>query len=230
MEGIISVRGKLIMILIVLEGFIQSAIPSPLGEDNGNRQDTAYLRQQLYNGRVWEKRFDKVTGHEFFLTEALSVASVTIGDRTFNDQLIWYDIFNDRIVLMVRPGMFIEIPGENTGRFSITYMNRDYTFRYFGEMGYCHLLYEGNIMLVRKYVKVIKSITIDNSNDTFEEEQFDYIVNNGSFFRLRNRRDLFEALSDKEDEIRHFIRETGIWLNVKRPELIIPVLKYYDSL
>ena len=230
MKEVTSVRAKLKVIMVIFMGLSQSAMPSSPALYEGNQQDTAYLRQQLHNGRVWEKRYDKVTGHEFFLTAALSEASVTIGDRTFTGQLIWYDLFNDRIVLMVRPGYFVEANSENTSRFTLRYLNRDYLFIYFREKGYCQLLHDGQVSLVRKYVKVIKKNAVNGSFDAFEEEQTDFLVKDGRFIRLRSRKDLLNVLADRESEIRHFIREHGIWVNPKRSESLIPVLEFYDSL
>lgn len=230
MKEVTSALAKPIVILSIFMGLIQSAMPSSPALFEGNQQDTAYLNQQLHNGRVWEKRYEKVSGHEFFLTEALAEASVTIGDRTFNDQLIWYDLFNDRIVLMVRPGYFVEVNSENTSRFTIRYLNSDYLFRYFGEKGYFQLLHDGRVLLVRKYVKVIKKNAVDGAIDAFEEEHSDYLVKDGRFTRLRTRRDFLNVLDDSETEIRHFIREHRILVNPKRSESLIPVLEFYDSL
>lgn len=230
MIGLAAVRERLIMTLVVTVTFIQSAVSSTLREDTGNQNDTAYLMQQLHNGRIWVKRFDKVSGHEFFLTEALAEASVTIGDRSFNNQLIWYDIYNDCIVLMVRPGQFIELSGENANQFTLSYLNRDYLFIYFGDKGYCQLLHYGKVLLVRKYVKVIKKNAVDGIYDAFEEEISDYLVKDGLFTRLRTRKDLFSVVADRETEVRHFIRENDIWLNPKVSESVIPVLEFYDSL
>ena len=103
-------------------------------------------------------------------------------------------------------------------------------FRYFGEKGYCQLLYNGKVLVVRKYVKVIKKNAISGSFDAFEEEISDYLVKEGRFTRLRKRKDLFTVLADRETEVRHFIRENNIWLNPKSPESLIPVLEFYDSL
>jgi len=230
MEGFASDRRKLILVLAFITGWIMPALSSPNPNNTDNHQDTNYIRQQLHNGRVWEKRYDQVSGHEFFMTEALSEASLTIGERTFNDQLIWYDIYNDRIVLMVRPGFFIEVTGENAVRFTFRYLNASYLFRYFGEKGYFHLLHEGRVLLVRKYVKTIKKNAVNGSFDAFEEGASDYLIKEGNFTRIRSRKDLFNVLKDRETEVRHFIREQDIWVNPKRPESIIPVLIFYESL
>ena len=230
MEALAAVWVRMILILVVFMAFVRTAVSSPVSQDTGNHQDTAYFMQQLHNGRIWEKKYDQVSGHEFFLTEALSEASVTIDERTFTNQLIWYDIFNDRIVLMVRPGLFVEVNGENASQFTIRYLNNNYIFRYFGEKGYCHLLHNGRVLLVRKYAKVIKKNAINGSFDAFEEEISDYLVKEGRFTRLRTRKDLFSVMADRETEVRHFIREKKIWLNPKSPESLIPVLEFYDSL
>ncbi len=230
MEGLAYVRERLIPTVIVCFALGGASLSAPLPHDTVNQHDTTYLKQQLYNGRVWEKKYDKVSGHEFFLTKALTEASVTVDDRTFNDQLIWYDIFNDRIVLMVRPGLFVEVNGESAGEFTFMYLDMDYMFRYFRAKGYCQMLHSGQLLLVRKYVKVIKKGAVDGSIDAFEEEVSDYLVRDGRFTRFRTRKDLFNVLADREKEVRRFIREHGISINPRRSESIIPVLEFYETL
>ncbi|MCK7532776.1 MAG: hypothetical protein MZV63_17940 [Marinilabiliales bacterium] len=91
-------------------------------------------------------------------------------------------------------------------------------------------MHNGRVLLVRKYVKVIKKNAVNGNFDAFEEEVSDYLIKDGRFTRLRTMKDLFTVLADRETEVRHFIRENDIWLNPKKPESLIPVLEYYDSL
>jgi hypothetical protein len=193
-------------------------------------QDTVWLRQQLYNGRVWESKYDQVKSNEFFLTEALTPASVSINGRTFINQLCWYDIYNDQLVLMTGPGTYIVANKERIEEFTMYYMNRNYRFVNFGPEGYNLVLHQGKVFLVTKYIKEIKKNAVDNRYDAFIDSERSYIVKGSTFIRLTGKKDLFNALADKEEEIRRFIHESGIKLNVRKPLSFVAVLRYYDSL
>lgn len=214
----------------VLYPFLFSAygnVPLHLAETD---QDSTFLKQQIQNGRVWEKKYDRISGHEFFLTQALCESRVTAGRRVFENQLLRYDIFNDEAVLMVRPDLFIVMNRENVSEFTINCLGRDYRFVNFGEMGYCQVLYDGKSMLVRKHIKTIRKDPANNLYDTFTEETSDFVVLNGTFHRIRNRQDFFRALAGKEKEIREYIRRNALRPDVKRTESLITVLQYYETL
>lgn len=193
-------------------------------------QDTAYLRQQIFNGRVWEKRYSNVYGNEFFLTEALTEVSVKINGRVFNGQLCWYDIYNDQLVLMAGPGSYIEANKRNIEEFTMVYRDRTYRFVNFGTLGYGHVLHQGKLSLAVRYTKEIRKNAVENRYDAFGESQQVFIVRGDDIVKLSGKNDLFNAMSDKEPEVRHFMRQSGIRANFRRPETIIPVLQYYDSL
>ncbi|MCU0366293.1 MAG: hypothetical protein MUC30_03640 [Bacteroidales bacterium] len=217
-------RALLSLFLIFLHTFSLGA------SDAGICQDTAYLRQQIYNGRVWEKRYNNVYGNEFFLTEALTEASVKINGRVFTGQLCLYDIYNDQLVLMTRPGSYIEANKENIQEFTMVYNNRKYRFVNFESFGYGHVLYQGTLYLAFKYTKEIRKKAIENRFDAFDESKQAYIIRGEEIIKITSKKDLFNALADKETEIKQFLRQTGIHADTKRVETLIPVLEFYDSL
>jgi hypothetical protein len=196
----------------------------------GSCQDTAYLRQQIYNGRVWEKRYNNVYGNEFFLTEALTETSVSINGRTYYGQLCWYDIYNDQLILMTGPASYIEANKDNIAEFTMAYRNMDYRFVNFKSLGFGHVLYQGRLFLAIRYKKEIRKKAVDNRYDAFEESQQAYIIRDDEIIKLSGRKDLLNALADRETEVKQFIRQTGIRPDVKRAETLIPILEYYDSL
>ena len=218
---------SLLAILYQSVTFISGAMP---GNTDCSTQDTAWLKQQIHNGRIWENRYGRISGHEYFLTEALCESRVTVNGRIFENQLLRYDILRDEVVLMVRPDQFIMLNSEHTGEFTMSCRNSEYRFVNFGEMGFCLVLYDGNTKLVRKYVKTVKKQSYDNLYATFAEETADYIVSDGVFHRLRNRSDLFLVMTGREKEVREFIRKNPAQLSMRRPESLIPVLEYFDSL
>lgn len=223
--------GKIVLtltaILYPLIFFASGRAPLHLPETD---QDTTYLKQQIQNGRVWEKKYDRIRGHEFFLTRALCESQVIVNGRKFENQLLRYDILNDEAVLMVRPDLFIILNRENTVEFKINCQGREYRFVNLGEMGYCQVLFEGKSMLVRKHIKSVRRDTSNNLYYIFVEERSDFIVLNGTFHRLRNRRDLLQAFTGREKEIREYMRRHNLRPDMERTESLVPILEYYESL
>jgi hypothetical protein len=199
---------------------------------NGNEQlqDTTWLKQQIRNGRIWENRYGQISGHEYFLTEALCEGSVTVNGRVYNNLLLRYDIVNDDPVLMVHPDLFIILNREVAGEFTLVCQNREYRFVSFGETGYYLVLYNGKTKLLRKYVKTVKKQSFDNLYATFTEESTDYILSGGTFHPVRTRKDVVLALAGNEKEVRDFIRRNTPYRIAGIAGLLIPVLEYFDSI
>lgn len=219
------------MVRAVLSFLFMIIAASPLRAFNSVIcQDTAYLRQQIYNGRVWEKRYTNVYGNEFFLTEALTETSVKINGRIYSGQLCWYDIYNDQLILMTGPGSYIEANKDNIAEFTMVYRNREYRFVNFKSLGFGHVLHQGRLFLAVRYKKEISLKAVDNRYDAFEESRQAYIIKGDEIIKLSGRKDLLNALADRETEVKQFIRVTGIRPDVKRAETLVPILEYYDSL
>ena len=71
---------------------------------------------------------------------------------------------------MVSNNCFIELNSENATEFTIRHIDSDYRFVYFGEMGYCQVLYDGMTMLVMKYSKSIRNQNFQGNIPSFDEE------------------------------------------------------------
>ena len=217
-------------LLAFLWPFVFFASGADPRQDNEPLQDTTWLKQQIRNGRIWENRYGQVSGHEYFLTEALCEGRVTVNGREFINLLLRYDILNDNLVIMIHPDLFIVMNSEAAGEFTLTCQNREYRFVNFGEAGYFLVLYDGKTKLLRKYVKTVKKQSYDNLYATFVEESTEYILSGGTLHPVRNRKDAALALAWKEKEVREFIRRNTPYRITGNAESLIPVLEYFDSI
>jgi hypothetical protein len=200
------------------------------------QQDTIYNRQLLYNGRVWGNRYQKILSHEFFLTRNQVNGTVTINGMTFENNLLRYDIFNDELLILFSPDTWLQLNKEAVSGFTLYIDNKRYMFENFerknlnSTVGYGQVIYHGEIYLIKKYSKEIKKYAVDNKYDSFTEAESVYLVMGGEIFRLGTRKDLFNALSDRKEEIKRFIKTRGVKISLKEPETLIPVMEYYDTL
>jgi hypothetical protein len=55
-------------------------------------------------------------------------------------------------------------------------------------------------------------------------------MKDGIFYHLRSKKELIGLLADRKNEIQKYIRGKGSEIAISKPETIIPVLRFYDSL
>jgi hypothetical protein len=137
---------------------------------------------------------------------------------------------------MVNQGTFVQLNKELIKGFVLSFENKKYAFENFGNestksiIGFGQVLYKGKISLILKHTKLIKLLAVENKYDEFYEVQALFLLKNGSFLRISGKNDLIKALSDKELQLKNFIRENKIKIRKRDPDSFIPVVKFYDNL
>ena len=195
--------------------------------------------QYLLNGRIWHNKFQKVSGNQFFITNAFLKGSVTLNGRKYNDLDLLYDIADDELIL--KPESYPVIIMNKEFVDSFTLRNGERTYKIINERtdtfvihrGYINVLYEGSTAFYVKYRKRIQPLAVDGISDLFFQETRMYIRQDTAMVRVERKRDILNLLKDKKKEVKDFIRIqriNGFRLSAKNPDTVIPVLKYYDSL
>jgi len=224
------------LFLLPVTGSAWTSNGAAAGSEQAGGQDTVYIRQLLYNGRVWENRYQKILSHEFFMTRTPVSGSVNINGRTFHGLLLRYDIYNDELLILDSPDTYLQLNKEAVSGFVLEIDGTQYLFENFevnnpGSLnGYGQVIWHSDSWLVKKYVKEVKNKAVDNIYDSFTESQSVWLITREAAWQLSVNRDLYRALSDREVEVKHFVRDSGIRFRVKEPESLVPILKYYDSL
>lgn len=208
----------------------------PSGSQPPGMQDTVYIRQLLYNGRVWENRYQKILSHEFFMTRSPVSGSVTINGSTFRGLLLRYDLYNDELLILDSPDTYLQLNKEAVSGFALEIDGIQYLFENFdikkpGSLkGYGQVIWHGDSWIVRKHIKEIKNRAVENIYDSFIEKQTAWVVTKEGSWQLSGSPDLYRALSDRAAEVKHYVRDSNIRFRVKEPESVVPILKFYDSL
>jgi hypothetical protein len=199
-------------------------------------QDTIPEKQLLFNGRIWRSLHSNVLGDEFLFTKDWIFGEVNINDMTFKNLPLRYDIYNDELVIMVSQGTFVQLNKELIKGFLLFWENKNMVFENFGTgpgnpiRGFGQVLYRGNICLIEKQKKLIQELAVQNKIDEFYQKQFLYILKNGIFYRITRKKDMLNVLSDKEEQLKSFLREKRIKVRKKNPESFLPVIIFYDNL
>jgi len=192
--------------------------------------------QNFFNGRVWRNLYYKVREDQFLYSKSYLPGSVSIDGTTFRNINLLYDIYSDEIITQTFNGSFLQLNKEMVDSFSIVFDN---TKRYFfrtdidtikGYNGYMNILYTGKCSLHVKYKKEIELLAVDRKFDEFYQVHKIFLVKDNIISQIAGRRDLFILLEDEKTALKSFIKKNKLFVSVKKPESLIPVISYYDSL
>jgi hypothetical protein len=193
-------------------------------------------KQILFNGRIWRNVYSRVKGDQFLFSSEFLPGRVVIGNKSFKNVDIKYDILNDEILVISNKGLVIQLNKEYIDSFSLDYQNRTFYFKKLDVdtlntlTGYVNVLVEGNVSLYIKYRKSILMLAIDNRYDLFNQFHHIYIGKNGKFYLINSKKSLINLLSENGKQIRNFINSNQLKVSRKVPDSFVPVVKFYNDL
>ncbi len=197
------------------------------------QQDTLKADQYLYIGREWMNLFYMVEGDQFLFSNKFLTGSVTIQGRSYRDISIKYDVFKDEILIPNKNGGVLQLNKEMVDSFKILFQNRSYLFTKIMEepiSGYVNVLYKGRCAVYVKYIKKIKKLAVEGTFDEFYLVSRIYFEEDNVFYPISGKRDLLNVIKDEKDLIRSFIKKNRLKISKGKPESLIPVARYFDSL
>lgn len=192
--------------------------------------------QTLFNGRVWRNLYYKVREDQFLFSKSYLPGSVSIDGTTFRNVDLMYDIYSDEIITHTSNGSSLQLNKEMIDSFSLVFNNSNIDFfrtdndSIKGYNGYINILYKGKSILHVKYKKEIELLAVDRKYDEFYQTHKVYLIRDSVISPFNNRRDLFLLLGEDKAAVKSFIKKNKLFVSVKKPESLIPVIEYYDSL
>lgn len=201
----------------------------------GCSEDTVPQRKIPYNGRIWQNIYYGNEGHQFLFTRDFIAGSVTMQGITFNGLKLKYDICNDEIIIPIPEGGLLQVNKEMVDSFSIELYGRNYRFinsrnEYPGLDGYINELYHGRTSLYRKFGKGIVKSGGEDGRDRFDSSEKIWVIKENKAIQTESRKEFLNLLSDRKHQISEFMRKNHIHVTLRDPEILVPVLIYYDSL
>jgi len=194
-------------------------------------------RQILYNGRLWRTPNINAEGHQYFKSPEFVQGSVIIGEYTFNNIKLKYDIFNDGLLLQKRDGFILLLNKELIDSFSMTYDDGIFNFVSFNKNsdnrpdGYTNILLDSDIKIYVKYKKVIIPTQITNGLPEFRNDNSVFINKDGHYHNIDTRKDLLDLFNEYERKLmKKFIRDNLVKITAKDPDCFRRVIEYYESI
>lgn len=199
-----------------------------------SEQNTLSENQVLYNGKIWRNLYYQVQENQFLFSNEFLPGSLTISGKTFNNINLKYDIFKDELLTPVDNGIILQLNKEMIDSFSLNYQNNTYRFIRLkedsGPGGYFKILYKGKSALYLKYFKKIDKLAVEGQYDRFYQYSKLFFVKDNKVYQITGKSDLLNAIDDKKDLVKIFIKKNKLNVSEKIPESFIPTLRYFDGL
>lgn len=200
-----------------------------------NDQDTLKINQSLYTGKVWSNNYRRIIGDQFLFASYFLQGTVSAGGRTYQNLKLRYDIHNDELNIPVSREEILRLNKEMIDSFSIKFENKTYRFlKMEGDSaseltGYFHILYKNLSSLYIKFQKKILPTNSDENDGEFSQTRTIYLVRNNTFYRIRKKNDLYEALNTDKFHVRDLLKTNKIRISMNIPESYIPLLRLFDN-
>jgi hypothetical protein len=224
----------IVCFFIISALFSNSLYANILQQESGKNAEQD--KKALLNGRIWWNQYSKAIGNQYFLDGSFLKGSVVFNGKRYSGLDLKYDIANDELLFSLVNHPVISLNKEMVDSFTLEFQNRNYNILNAGNdtssilKGYINLLYNGPSALYVKYTKKIYPLAVDGRFDLFAEEHKVFLNTPNGIVLITSKRKLFDILKDKKKELSHFLRESKMKCNIKNPETIVPVVRYYDKL
>lgn len=203
---------------------------------------TAYLRQAekeaaLYNGKIEQRYFTTAEGHPYAGTKEFAEGELRFDGITYPGVALRLNVHRDELILLSpdrKTCLVLPAEGVEYARFG-GYETR--WLRPLGEKGY---LAEGYYQLVRSqgyyplYRRLKKQISERKRGmevtQYFDEKQEYYLLQEGRFHPVGSQKALLRCLSDRQAELKAYIKQHALRFNQERERTLITLLDYYDTI
>jgi hypothetical protein len=197
-------------------------------------QDTLIANQILYNGKIWIGLYFGVYGTEFLFSEDWIDSDLTIEGIEFKSLPLKYDTYNDELLINFKNREVVILNKERVDSFTIRYNNSAYKFINLKDHdilnGYYQILYNDGTSLYKKWSKKRAQFVVEAKYDEFQPDNQLILIKDQTMVEVTSKRGFLKQLDDYKQEVKEYIRDNRMKLDIKSPETLVPVLKFYDTL
>ena len=231
---------KKFSILVFLIGIALSAFSQEIKQVN-TEYVPVYLNNTFFTNIPKQKTPPKGS---VYLNDNFKKGMIFINDTSYiTDVLVNYNFYTKRLELKTSDSTYIisplkikgfKIKGKDGGLYRGFQDYFDYPE--FKNCGLVKVYFDKDgVQLVEKYyLKVVKAnynLAVDagSTSDTYVVASKKYIIHNGKAYKVNfNKHSILNALKDKKDEIKKFVKDNG--LKYRDLSNVLVILNYYTSI
>ena len=194
------------------------------------------------NGREYLLYFSPHVSTPVIPVKRYPTSSIIIQGKTYRNLMLQYDTFKDQVIYYdpnnLENNAIIPVSVNRTiiDEFDLEYPGNRIKFKYLvipdtlkGRInnGFYEIVYDKTSRFIIKHRSIL---VIKDGRNLYKYKPQRYIVNKGIYSRIKGKRSLIKALSDKSVEVKKFIKSSKISVKLAEKGEMVRILKFYDSL
>jgi hypothetical protein len=190
----------------------------------------------IYNGTVYNFFSARTDGHQFLEGETFFKGSVTIGNKTYEELYLNYDIYNQEVLLRIeldRTSKIIALPKERISGFTIG--NRSFVVLHDQQWEYSIYEITGSRELAILY-RWNRNIKVSSNSDVYNYYYTDamrdmFLFRSSGLTRIRGKRDFLNAFEDDEKAaLKRYMRTHKIRFRTMKNNEVKELINYASKL
>jgi len=205
-------------------------------------QDVLHPADPLLNGREYGYYFQPRVSTPLIPEEPYPPASVLIRQKLYSNVMLLYDTYKDLVVYYNPGNLSHNVPAsiivnrQIIEEFTLNLPSGQSRFRYFSftedmegmlNDGFYEIVSEGACKFIIKHSAVKK---VQDGAVVYQYKPERYLISQGAVYRIRGKKSLLEALSDRAAEVKEYLKRTKIQVGTADKEQLKGVLDYYTVL
>jgi|SRR5579872_4390559 len=175
---------------------------------------------RLYNGLEYIRNGTAAKGFPFFDADSLRSGTLFYDSLLFDHVPLEYDLVEDQLIMPDFSGKaLISLIPQKIDHFSIgehlfRYIDADKTASILHKTGFYEVLYQkgSTAILARREKKLIFPSNREEQAH-YDQSNAYFLALDGQYFSIEGRNDLLDALKDKKNELKQYIRTNRIRFN-----------------
>ena len=228
-----------LLVLISLPQFAQQPEENSLQD---LYQNALYQSDILLNGREYNYYFYPHISTPLIPADPVPSASIIIQGTsyenimllydTYKEMVVYYDPYNQNNNIICPVAINRDIIDEftlslSTGRVRFNYLEFPDNLNGKLNSGFYEMVYDGECQFLIHHTSVLIK---EAGRDTYHYKTERYIINAGNLYKIKGKKSLLEALSDRATEVKKYIKRSKIRVRRAEKDQLKSVVNYYDSL
>lgn len=229
-----------LMLCCTLESFAQQPAPDTTfltsAKENQVRLYTEFMHGQtrLNNGSEYRDYLSRNDEHPYFGIDDWEYGAIIYDEEIYENVPMFYDLSRDKVITEHSlNGGKLELISEKIKFFSLgkhTFVRLNADESKVISAGFYERLYDGKTKVYMKWEKSLQEkVESNNIIFNFDEKKRVYILKDGIYYPVRNKKSVLEVFKDRKQEVKAFINKNGIFERSDRENAIARVAAFYDS-
>lgn len=227
------------LVLVSLPQFAQQPEESSIHD---LYQSALYQSDELMNGREYKYYFYAQITTPLIPKDPLPSASIIIQGTPYENIMLLYDTYKDMVVYYAWYNMNnkincpVAINRDIIDEFTLSLSTGRVRFRYLefpddqnGKLssGFYEIVYDGDCQFLINHTSVL---VLREGREIYSYKTERFIISAGNSYKIRGKKSLIGALSDRAPEVKKYIKRSKIHVRKADKVQIKGVVSYYDSL